>query len=93
MPAAPVRPHVAQAPDVVHQLPAQVVLQRQRAELGGEVVNLPVAQRADARRRVDVEAGHQLRADGGPEAVEGGEGARDESLLGEVDAEDEDLGF
>jgi len=40
---------------------------------------------------VDVELGHEFGADIGSNAVEGFEGAGDELLLWEVDAEDEDL--
>jgi hypothetical protein len=42
---------------------------------------------------VDVEFGHQFRANLGADAVEGLEGAGDEASLEEVGAEDEDLGL
>jgi hypothetical protein len=51
------------------------------------------AEVADARGLVDVEFRHELRADLGSEAVEGFEGARDEGVFEEVDAEDERLGW
>ena len=92
MPSASIRPHVAQPLDVILQLPPQVVFQRHRAQLRREVVDLSVAQRADLGCLVDLEARHELCADVGADAVEGGEGARDELHLGEVAAEDEDLG-
>jgi hypothetical protein len=91
MPSAPIRPHVPQPLDVVHQLPPQIILQRHRAELLRQAPDLPIAQLSDFGGFMDVKFSHEVFANFGSNAVEGGEGAGDEASFVEVDAEDEDL--
>ena len=91
MPPAPVRAHVSQPLDVLHQLAAQVVAQRHLRQLRAQVRDLLLLQRAHARIAVDVELRHQVLARLRSEAVEGFEGFRDEGAFREVSAEDVDL--
>ena len=91
MPPSPIRPHIPQPLDVVHDLAAQIILYRHRAELGCDIVDLLVVEAADFGGLVHVEFGHQPRAHVGSDAVEGLEGFGDETAFVESDAEDEDL--
>lgn len=91
MPPTPVRAHIPQTLDIVHQLPAQIVLQRHFRQRPRQAVDLLLAQGAHACRLVDVEARHQVRAGFGAEPVEGAQRFGDELVFGEGDAEDEDL--
>ena len=70
MPPPPVRPHIPQPLDIFLQLLLQILLQRHLRQLQRQAVDLPVAQGADARRAVNVELRHELRAGLRSKAVE-----------------------
>ena len=88
MSAPPIRAHIAQPPDILHHLPPQIILQRHRAQLRHDPVDLPVVQRPDFGRFVDREPRHQFRADLRAHAVEGLQRFGDETAFREVRAED-----
>lgn len=67
---ASVRSHISQPLDIVLQLLLQILLQRHLRQLPCQAVDLLVGQGADARRVVDVEFRHELRAGLRSEAVE-----------------------
>lgn len=56
MPPPPIRPHIPQAPDILPQLPPQIVLDLHARQLGRDVEHGLRVERAQARGRVDVQA-------------------------------------
>lgn len=71
----PITPHIPQPPDVLLDLPSQLILNRHVGQLGCEIENGFWGKGANSRGGVDVEAGHEARGEEGADAIECFEGA------------------
>lgn len=93
MSPTPIRPRIPETLNILQHLSPQVVLDLHAVERGVELEDLCLREFTDAGGVVEVEAGHEAGGGEGTDAEEGLEGLFDEAAFGEVDVEDEDLGW
>ena len=91
MSPSPITTHISQPPDIIPHLPLCIVLNRHIRQLSGDLSDGALGDVSDFSEWVDGELGEDAVGCLWAEGVEGLEGCLQELLLGEVDAEDEDL--
>jgi len=90
VPSTSVGARVPQPLNVLLDLSAQVVFEFQGIQVRRKVEDLSLRQLADFHRTVEVEARHDTGARVSPDSEKRLEGPPDETVLGEVDSQNED---
>ena len=91
MSTASVGTHISQPSNIIAHLPLCIVLDRHVGQLGGNLSDGTLWDVSDLGEGVDAELGEDARGSLRTESIERLERLLEETLLGEVDAEDEDL--
>lgn len=91
MSSTPIGTHISQPPNIIPHLPLRIILNRHIAQFRRDLRHSALGDISDLSERVDAEFGENTGRSLWAEGVKGFKGGFEELLLGEVDAEDEDL--